>query len=310
MVPGVSAIGRVVCVGPDATTLRAGQLVHANSLIRGRDDPTTMIIQALHEGFTDGSRALMHGEWRDGSFAEYVKVPLENCFVLDEARLCGRPGDGGLGYKTTQLSYLQHLLVPYGGLRDIGLQAGETVIVAPATGGFGGAAVQVALAMGARVIAMGRNIAKLEKIRDVYGGGGRVEIVPITGDSEQETEALKAHGVIDAFFDISPPEAGNSTHLKSAIAALRHGGRVSLMGGITGDVSIPYIQVMFRDIQLKGKWMYERKDVTALIQMVNTGVLKLDGVEVIGEFGLDEWERAFEVAAGHGDIGQVTVLSP
>lgn len=304
IVPGPSAIGRVVVAGPDATVLRPGQLVHVDCLIRGRDDPTATVLLGLHEGATDASRTLMKGEWREGTFAEYAKVPLENCFVLDEEKMLG------LGYSAAQLSYLTHLLVPYGGLRDIGLQAGETVIVAPATGPFGGAAVQVALAMGARVIAMGRNVEKLKKLADSYGKGGRVEIVPITGDAQQEAAALGAFGPIDAFFDISPPEAGNSTHLRSAIVALRHGGRVSLMGGITGDVSIPYGLVMQRDIQLKGKWMYERSDVTALIQMVRTGILRLDKVEVVGEFALADWEKAFEVTAKNADIGQVTVLSP
>ncbi|KAI0694514.1 alcohol dehydrogenase [Cytidiella melzeri] len=311
LVPGTSAIGRIVSVGPDATTLRPGQLVHINCLIRGRDDPSAMILQGLSEGFTDGSRKLIQGEWRDGTFAEYAKVPLENCFVLDEARLCG---SGGLGYNYAQLTYISALLVPYGGLRDIGLQAGETVIVAPATGAFGGAAVMVALAMGARVIAMGRNVEKLKKVANVYGGGGasdgRVEIVPIMGDVQQETAALSAFGPVDAFFDISPPEAGQSTHLKSAIAALRHGGRVSMMGGITGDVGFPYAQLMFRNIQLKGKWMYERDDIVALIQMVRLGVLKLDKVEVMGEFALADWEKAFEVAAQNANIGQVTMFSP
>jgi hypothetical protein len=32
--------------------------------------------------------------------------------------------------------------------------------------------------------------------------------------------------------------------MKSAIMALRHGGRVSLMGGIHGDVAIPHSRVM------------------------------------------------------------------
>jgi len=311
-VPGTSAIGRVYAVGPDATSLKPGQLVHVNCFIRGRDDPTTVFLMGLHEGFTDGSRRLMHGEWRDGTFAEYVKVPLENCFELDEAKMCGKPEEGGLGYDAARLAYINQLLVPYGGLRDINLQAGETVIIAPATGGFGGAAVQVALAMGARVIAMGRNEGKLREIAASFGDstGSRLSIVPISGDVEKETAELKKLGPIDAFFDISPPEASNSTHLKSAIASLGHGGRVSLMGGIRGDLTIPYGQIMHFNIQLKGKWMYERGDILALIQMVRTGVLKLDKVDIVGKFGLEEWEKAFDVAAANADMGQVVLLAP
>lgn len=318
IVPGASAIARIVSLGPDATGtfLKPDQLVWVNCFVKGRDDPSAAILQGVTEGFTEGSRKLMHNEWRDGTLAEYSKVPLENCFALDEARLCGALSSSGLGYSAAQLSYISTLLVPYGGLRDIALQAGETVIVAPATGSFGAAAVHVALSMGARVIAMGRNVAKLDKLKTMHSSNptfkGRVEVVPITGDIEQEATALRqaAGGPIDAYFDISPPEATHSTHIKSAINTLRHSGRVSLMGGLSGDLSVPYTSIMHRDIQLKGKWMYEREDIVALIQMVKVGVLRLDNVEVVGEFGLEEWEKAFEVAAQHTDAGQVVVISP
>lgn len=306
-VPGTSGIGRVAAVGPDATLLAPGQLVWIGSFIRGRDDPTAAMLLGLHEGMTEGSRHMMSGEWRDGTFAEYVKVPLEGCFVLDEGRLTGSVGDGGLSYEVERLAYMSTLLVPYAGLRDIGVRAGETVIVAPATGAFGGAAVQVALAIGARVIAMGRNAEKLKKIA---GLSERVEVVPITGDVAQDTAALKKYGPIDAYFDISPPEAAETTHLQSGILALRNGGRVSLMGGIKNDVALPYGWIMRMDIQLKGKWMYEREDITTFLQMVRAGVLKLDQVEIAGKFGLGEWEKAFEVAKEKADFGQMVLMTP
>ena len=155
----------------------------------------------------------MRGEWKDSTYAEYAKVPLETCEVLDEGKLCSR-----LGYSIADLACISAMLVPYGGLRDIDLKAGETVIVSPATGAFGGAAVMVALAMGARVIAMGRNVKMLETIKT---RSERIETVPITGDVVKDLEALKSFGSVDAFFDISPPVAGKSTHIKSGILALK-----------------------------------------------------------------------------------------
>jgi D-arabinose 1-dehydrogenase-like Zn-dependent alcohol dehydrogenase len=93
----------------------------------------------------------MTGEWRDWTYAEYAKVPLENCHPLDEERLLGKVENGGLGYEIEDVANAMGPLVPYGGLVDIRLQPGETIIIAPATGLFGGRAVEVALAMGARV---------------------------------------------------------------------------------------------------------------------------------------------------------------
>jgi threonine dehydrogenase-like Zn-dependent dehydrogenase len=307
LVVGTSAIGRVAAVGPDATKLQPGQLVWLDVTIRARDDPNTIFLGGIHQGFTANSAKLMHGEWRDSTYAEYAKMPLENCHALNEARFLGKIKDGGLGYSVDHLAFLSGLMVPYGGLRDINLKAGETVIVAPATGAFGGAAVIVALAMGAKVIAMGRNTEALKRIAAT---SDRVRTVQITGDQQAETAALLKHGPIDAFFDISPPEAVNTTHIKAAIVALRPQGRVSLMGGIRGDVAIPHSFVMHTDISIRGKWMYSREAVPELIKMVEVGVLKLGQGRTFGRFGLDDWEKAFDCAAENAGIGALTLLCP
>lgn len=103
--------------------------------------------------------------------------------------------------------------MPFSGLRDINVKVGETVIVSPATGAFGGVAVQVAVAMGARVITMGRGNAKLSSLKEKFENS-QVETVTMTGDSETDTAALRAFGQADAFFDISPLATAGSTHIK------------------------------------------------------------------------------------------------
>jgi threonine dehydrogenase-like Zn-dependent dehydrogenase len=307
LVVGTSAIGRVAAEGPDATALKVGQLVWTDVTIRGRDDPDAIMLGGIHQGYSAGSAKLMHGEWRDSTYAEYAKLPLENCHALDEARLLGKPDDGGLGYSMDHLAFISALAVPYGGLRDINLRAGETIIIAPATGAFGGAAVIVALAMGAKVIAMGRNKEALARIAAT---SDRVRTVRITGDQQAETAALLKHGPIDAYFDISPPEAEKTTHIKAAIMALRSRGRISLMSGIRGDVAIPNSIVMHRNLLIKGMWMYPREAVPELIKMVEVGVLKLGQGRTCGRFGLDEWKKAFDCAAENAGIGALTLIAP
>lgn len=122
LIPGGSAIGRIAAVGPDATTLKTGDLVLMDPNIRGRDGSTDIMLLGLHEGFTDGSRKLMRGEWRNSTDAEYCKMPLENLALLNEKILLSSGEDGGLGYTVEDLSFLRTLLVPYGGLRDIDLK--------------------------------------------------------------------------------------------------------------------------------------------------------------------------------------------
>ena len=49
----------------------------------------------------------------------------------------------------------------------------------------------------------------------------RIETVLIIGDVLKDSEALRSFEAIDAFFEISPAEAGKSTHVKSGILALK-----------------------------------------------------------------------------------------
>ncbi|KAI1266193.1 alcohol dehydrogenase [Xylariaceae sp. FL1019] len=309
IVPGTSAIGRVVATGPDAVLLKEGDLVYFDGTIRGRDDSDAIFLHGITEGAGEGSKKLMAGEWRDSTYAEYAKVPLENVFQLNEKVLCGSPEEGGLGYASAQLCWLLQALVPYGGLRSIGLQAGETIIVAPATGGFGSAAVVLALALGARVIAMGRNVDALAQLKTL---SPRVETVQISGNEETDLANLKKFGKIDAYFDISPPEATGSSHVKTAIHSLGQDGRVSLMGGLLGDVPLPHRHIMRHDIVVKGKWMYSRADCLAMLKLFNTGVLDVRHIaKVVGDFKLEDWEEALDTAAEKGaKPGQFVVFSP
>lgn len=154
LVPGLSAVGRVVATGPDAARVAKGSLVFFDCFIRARDDSSAAFLSGLGHGGEPRVQKLMGGEWRNSTYAQYAKVPLENCFPLDEARLFNSPANGGLGYTFDQMAWIGMPVVGYGGLRRIELQAGETVIISPATGGFGGSATMAALAMGARVIAV------------------------------------------------------------------------------------------------------------------------------------------------------------
>lgn len=307
LVGGFNAVGRVAALAPDATALQPGQLVYVDGVVRGRDDPSALFLSTIFEGTTSGSRKLMRDVWRDGTFAEFAKVPLENCIPLDEARLCR-----SLGYSIKDLMYIGYLLVPYGGLRDIKLEPGETIVVCPATGGFGGAAVQVAIATGARVIAMGRNESELTRLKEhVRRGtpGADIEVVKMTGDDSADTAALQAYGTIDAVIDLSPPAAARSTHLKSAIKALRHGGRCSLMGNV--EDFMPAFKIGGSNITLKGKLMYEREDMVQFVKMLERGLFP-KGKEFVNTkaFALENWKEGLDVAAEHTGIGKAVVLTP
>ncbi|KAL8834273.1 MAG: hypothetical protein Q9170_003818 [Blastenia crenularia] len=311
LVIGSSAIGRIESVGPDATSLSEGQLVLIDSFIRARDDPNTSMLFGYREGPTEGGKKLMADAWRDSTYAEYANAPLENCHRLDEKLLLGKPEDGGLGYRVEDLTYSFLHAVPYGGLRDIGIQVGDTIVIAPATGSFGGAAVQVAVAMGARVIAAGRN---LEALRNIAATSDRIEIAQLTcEDVQADLHTLQQFGQIDAYLDLSPPAAAKSTHIESCLMAVKPYGKVSLMGGIRDHVRIPYFLVMFRSLQLRGRFMYERSDVQGLIKLYEQKLLKLGpggGYKASPSFALENWEEAFEEAEKVSSWNTQVLLRP
>ncbi|KAI2639563.1 alcohol dehydrogenase GroES domain-containing protein [Hypomontagnella submonticulosa] len=307
LVPGGSCIARVVAVPPDATCLIPGQLVFVELTVRGRDDPNIKILRGFHEGFSDGTRRLMSGEWRNGCWATLSAAPMESVHALDEDLLVGK-----LGYKLEELGTLSQLVVPYGGLADVGLKPGETVLIAPATGSFSSAAVHVALAMGARVIAMGRNetaLAKLKKLAEP----GRIETVKISGNIQDDIDAITKFGPPDVYFDISPPQASESSHIKAGIMSLRPGGRLNLMGGIPGDIKLPYWHISYNGITIKGTFMNTTQQAKDLIKTVERGVLKIGsrvGMSVIGKFWLEDWEKALRFAATEGGPGKSAYFTP
>jgi threonine dehydrogenase-like Zn-dependent dehydrogenase len=251
-----------------------------------------------------------HRSLRYNSYAEYTKAPLENCYPLDQKRLLGSPADGGLGYHIGDISYAFRQLVPFGGLVDIDLKVGETIIIAPATGAFGGAAVEIALAMGARVIAAARNADSLKRLT---GMNERILPVQLTGDVETDAKALKQFGPVDVFQDWCPPTAAKTTHIKACMLALRVGGRVSLMGGIREDISISYAWVMHNNLTIKGKWMYTQEDPYLLIKMIEIGILKLGeraGLKNVGIFPLEDWSKAFTAAEENPGWGTQALIAP
>ncbi|GFF79388.1 hypothetical protein IFM61392_04933 [Aspergillus lentulus] len=313
--PGASPIGRIEATGSDTTTVKPGQLVYVDLTVRARDDPLkeqgTIILQGLFGGITPEARILSENDWRHGSWAEKQIVPLENVHVLDESLLCEQ-----MGYSPARLTWINTLLVPYGGLLSGLLQPGETVIVCFATGHFGGAAIDVALAMGAgRVVAVGRRMSSLEKIQSGYPKGKVVGVATEGLDESSLKDAMKKatpRGLgADLFLDFTPASAAEGQkwiHISSAIAALKANGRAVLMGGTSDAVSLPYSELMTRNITVKGNFMFDGTAPAKLIRLIEMGNLSLSRFHDI-EFDFKDYERAIDEAAAKtaGDCGVVLV---
>lgn len=211
-------------------------------------------------------------------------------------------------------------MVPYGGLADAAVRAGDTVVVAPATGRFSGAAVLVALAMGAKLVALGRRQHALDELVKSLGNPHGLRTVAMVGNVEKDTatlaQAVGPRGA-DCVLDFSPPAAGaygvTPSHLAASINVLRRGGTLSLMGGIVGGVEIPYITVLFKNLIVRGRFVYERHHAEQVIKLVESGKLRIGqqvGMTTAAIFGLEQYGRALDEAEKLPGWGKIIQIMP
>ncbi|SHH40930.1 alcohol dehydrogenase [Jatrophihabitans endophyticus] len=305
VIPGVGAVARVLRTGPDATSLRAGDVVWCDPTVRSRDGGVLGDITLQGWSSRGEGGLLLSRHFHDGTWAEQAVVPTENAILLQR---------GAVGAaQAARWSGLGVPLITFGGLDAGDLRAGETVLVSGATGNFGSAAVAVALAMGAaRVIAVGRNRSVLDGL--VRRFGERVVTVALSGDPDADQRAMRAAAddPIDLVFDMLPPAVGAEV-ARSAAMTVREYGRVVLMGGVGmlggDDLALPYPWLMRNSVTVRGQWMYRLDVVPRLLAMVRSGVLDLAGDDVT-TFPLDDVAAAVAHAAAHGGPFERTVLVP
>ena len=298
VVHGPSAVGRVRAVGPDSTRLAVGDWVFCDPTVRSRDDGHDITIQGWSARGEGGRKLQAH--FRDGSFAEQVRIPTENAVRLGDIDVSEAARWCALGV----------LLVPLGGLLKADLQAGETLLVSGATGNFGSAAVSIAIALGARVIAPGRNEAVLADLARRFGS--RVRTVKLTGDEDTDRARMQAEGPIDCVVDLLPPSA-TTTPVRAALMAVRPYGRVVLMGGVGmlggPGLELPYPWIMRSCVSIHGSWLAPASANARIVALVKAGLLDLSGYATT-EFPLAAVNDAVAHAAANGGPFTMTVLRP
>jgi NADPH2:quinone reductase len=153
-----------------------------------------------------------------GSYAEYALVPT--------AQLVKVPA--GLDLKQAAAAILQGMTAHYLSHSTFPLKSGDTALIHAAAGGTGQLLVQMAHAIGARVIATVSTQAKAELARTA----GAEEVILYTeADFEAETKRLTDGRGVDVVYD----SVGKTTFEKS-LNCLRPRGMMVLFGGSSGAV--------------------------------------------------------------------------
>jgi NADPH:quinone reductase len=198
------------------------------------------VVSALGQGvgeLTVGDRVLTLTE--QGGYAERIVVPARACFKLPPAMSFVDAASMALVYDTAWFALRERAR----------LHAGESVLVLGGTGGVGLASIQLAKALGAKVLAGVANPAK----RALAAGAGADAIVDLS--KENLREALRAqvfqHNDGNGVDIVLDPVGGDA--FDAALRALAWRGRlvvIGFAGGRIPDVKVNYLLV--KNIEVSG----------------------------------------------------------
>lgn len=283
--PGTNGIARIEAVAPDVFGLKPGQRVSIDPRFITHENviEPDMILIGLTAITPQSAR--LQALWPDGSFAEKALYPAD----------CLTPLDGLEHLEAARLCCIAKFTVPYGGLLRGELRPGQTLVINGATGNLGSAAVPLGLAMGAaRVVAVGRDAQTLEKLSAF--NPQRVVSLRLSGDVAEDAariNAVSGGGAHVALDLVGRAESANAT--LACLRALRPRGVMVLMGSMKVPLALTYSEIMLRDIDIRGAFMFPREALASLAAMVAAGTLDLERIE-LSQFPLDRIDAALERA--------------
>jgi 6-hydroxycyclohex-1-ene-1-carbonyl-CoA dehydrogenase len=208
----------------------------------------------------------------DGGFGTHVRVPARGlCPVPDLSDPRVNPG----GLELPLLSVIADAVsTPYQAIVRSGLAAGDLAVFVGA-GGIGGFGVQIAAAMGAQVVAIDVDAARLERLR-AFGAHHTIDAAQ--SDIKQTRHAVRAIAEThDAptwrtrIFETSGTVAGQST----AFALIGHGSVLSIVGYTPKTVEIRLSNLMAFDAVAQGNWGCLPEYYPPVVDLVLSGRIAL-----------------------------------
>jgi len=249
-IPGTDLAGGIVAVGSEVASRRVGECVFAAPILScGQCTHCLQGEDNLCQQFgTLGSTI-------DGGYAEYVRIPARNAVPLPKGM------DWVLG-ASFALTYAAAAAM----LRRGRLVAGETVLVLGANGGLGYAAVELARALGGRVIAVNRTPERSDALLRI-GASAVIEPGPTMVQAVRELTGGKG---VDLVF-----EHVGATTLEQSVASLAMDGRL-VLGGVTTGTQAPLdLKAVFtKRLEILGCRGSGRKDLDRVLGLVSSGAVR------------------------------------
>lgn len=233
-------------------------------------------------------RSIMLGNNVDGGYAEYIAVPARDVFPL--------PPDVPLveaAIIADALTTPYHAVVNRGAVRP-----GDHVVVI-GCGGVGLNVVQIAAALGARVVGIEPSTQKREWAARL---GAAAVLDP--GAEPRLDRAVRdlTNGGADIAFEV----VGRPDTQQLAVSAVRTGGRIVFVGYSPDPVQINSGRVMFRELDIIGSLGCRPVDYPRVIELVRQGRIRMAEL-VTQRFPLDSIDSAFDSLRGGNAIRSVVV---
>ena len=274
-IPLSDGAGEVVAVGADVKGVKPGDRV-AN----------TFFERWVSGIATDEAAKTALGAGRDGVLAEYV--------VLHEDGVIPVP---------KHLTYTEAATLPCAALTawhalvvEGKIKAGD-IILTLGTGGVSIFALQFALLHGAEVIITSSNDEKLAKARQL---GARHTInYKQTPDWSKSIRQLTGGCGVDLVVELGGPGTFNQS-----VAAIRRGGRMSLIGVLAQGGEANVVPVLMNGICVQGIFVGSREMFSAM----NTAIVLHHLHPIIHQnFGFDEVPEAFRLMESGGHFGKICI---
>ncbi|WP_231639408.1 quinone oxidoreductase family protein [Sphingomonas profundi] len=277
LIIGLEIAGRVEATGSDVLDLKVGDHVASKAFSScGR----CRLCRSGRETTCFKRRPVR------GGYAQYVSLP-QDAWVRAPADLpfeliCSLgPGAG----------------VALNAVRDTArVQIGEWVLVTGASGGVGAPSVQIATAMGGRVIAISRSAAKVDFLKSL---GAEHVIVAREGENfARQVKALNGGWGADVVIDT----VGSRTWAASFDALAVHG-RYAVVGQLFGEeISINPARIFFKRAQISGVGSVSRVQLEDAIDLVARGIVTPQVARVMPLSEIAEAHRLVEEGAVAGRI--------
>ncbi|HYY75509.1 MAG TPA: zinc-binding dehydrogenase [Gaiellaceae bacterium] len=206
----------------------------------------------LNPGLDEGARIV--GEHMDGTHAELIALPADYVYPLPEGVSFEEAAAFPLVFET-----VYRMLVTRAGLRE-----GEWVLVWGIGGGIGTASLQIAKALGARVIATSGSDEKLARTRDL----GAEAVVNHAGEDVAEAvrQATGGRGA-----NVVVEHVGEATW-KTSLQVAAPGARICVCGATSGPNPPANLhRIWWKQLTILGSTMGTRADFEGAYELVASG---------------------------------------